>query len=324
MRQNEGINVLSIFDGMSCGQLALERAGIKVNKYYASEIDKYAIQVTQKNYPDTVQLGNVEGWQSWDLPKIDLVLAGSPCQGFSIAGNHLNFDDPRSKLFFVFCDILKAVQAKNPEVKFLLENVKMKKDWQAVITEKIGVEPVLMNSALVSAQNRERFYWANWELTQPEDKGILLKDIIESGEVDRSKSYCIDANYYKGGSSEYLKRTYHGKGKRQAVKYQSARRLLVRVGTATDIKGHDYNTRVYSAEGKSPALATHSGGNLEPKVAVDDFCYRKLSVLECERLQTVPEGYTEGVSNTQRYKMLGNGFTIDMIAHFLHQWRNDE
>lgn len=369
----KAINVLSLFDGMSCGQIALQRAGIPVKTYYASEIDKFAIKVTQKNFPETVQLGDVRLWKTWDIPTPDLIIAGSPCQGFSMAGNKLNFDDPRSKLFFEFTDILAAFMLENPNLKFLLENVKMKKEWQAVISEKLGVQPVLLNSALVSAQNRERLYWTNWDITAPADRGLLLKDIVESGYVDRLKSYAIDANYWKGGSEKYLKNIYHGKAKRQVVKYESARRLqvaeyqigrmvgrridedghrddyneflpreqrieitrsdgksgtistvhkdnlLVRVGTDGAIAGHDYNKRIYSQDGKSPSLAAKSGGNLEPKVAMDDVHYRKLTPLECERLQTVPEGYTEGVSNTQRYKMLGNGWTVDMIAHILSQ-----
>ncbi|MCP3675800.1 MAG: DNA (cytosine-5-)-methyltransferase, partial [Gammaproteobacteria bacterium] len=208
-------NVLSIFDGISAGRIALERANIPVDKYYASEVDKYAIKITQNNYPDTIQLGDVTQWRKWELPEIDLVIGGSPCQGFSFAGKQLNFDDPRSKLFFEFVDILKHHKPKY----FLLENVKMKKEYQAVITEAMGVEPIEINSALVSAQNRKRLYWTNIpNVTQPEDKGILLKDIIESGEVDghipsgtkigviknrgelqirNEKSMCLDANYHK-------------------------------------------------------------------------------------------------------------------------------
>ena len=217
--------VLSLFDGMSCGQIALERAGIPVKAYYASEIDKYAIQITQKNYPNTVQLGDIECWKEWKLPKIDLILAGSPCQGFSKSGKGLNFDDPRSRLFFVFCDILAYYYGRNPDLKFLLENVKMKKEWQEVITDRMKTEPVMINSALVSAQNRERLYWANWTITQPEDKGIYLKDIVEHGEVDRLKSYTIDANYFKGGNPK----SYFEKGRRQLVfKHQSEKRAMVK------------------------------------------------------------------------------------------------
>ncbi len=152
--------MLSCFDGISAGQLALQRAGIKVDNYYASEIDKYAITITQKNFPNTIQLGDINNWKNWNLPKIDLIIGGSPCQGFSNAGKGLNFDDPRSKLFFVFVDILKYF---NPEY-FLLENVKMKKEWEAILTEYVGVNPILINSALVSAQSRKRLYWTIFQI----------------------------------------------------------------------------------------------------------------------------------------------------------------
>jgi site-specific DNA-cytosine methylase len=182
------VNVLSLFDGMSCGQIALERAGIKTKRYFASEIEPNAIMITQKNYPNTIQLGDVTKWHEWELPKIDLLIGGSPCQGFSHAGKQLNFNDPRSKLFFEFVDIKNTLKPKY----FLLENVKMKKEYQDIISEYLGVEPVRINSSLVSAQLRNRFYWTNIPyLDQPEDKGILLQDIIESGYVDREKSLCI-------------------------------------------------------------------------------------------------------------------------------------
>ena len=174
------MNVLSLFDGISCGQIALERAGIKVDNYFASEIDKYAIKVTQKNYPNTIQLGDVCNIKCNELPKIDLLIGGSPCQGFSFAGKQLNFNDPRSKLFFEFVRILKEVKPKY----FLLENVKMKKEYQNVISEHLGVEPIEINSALVSAQDRKRLYWTNIpNINKPDDKGILLSDILET-EVD--------------------------------------------------------------------------------------------------------------------------------------------
>ena len=180
------MNVLSLFDGMSCGQIALNRIGIKPTKYYASELDKYAIKVTQANYPDTVKLGDVTQWREWDIDwaSIDLLIGGSPCQGFSFAGKQLAFDDPRSKLFFVYVDILNHIKSVNPSVKFMLENVKMKKEYLAVISEQLGVEPVFINSALVSAQNRQRYYWCNWEVSQPEDRGIVLADILESDHVE--------------------------------------------------------------------------------------------------------------------------------------------
>lgn len=294
------MNVLSLFDGMSCGQIALERAGINVSKYYAAELDKYAITVTQANYPDTIQLGDVTNWREWDIdwPSIDLLIGGSPCQGFSFAGKQLAFDDPRSKLFFVYVDILNHIRKHNPSVKFMLENVKMKKEYLDVISEHLGVQPVFINSALVSAQNRQRYYWANWQFGQPEDKGVVLSDIIENGVVDRDKSYCIDANYHKGGNPEQ----YFNKSRRQLV-------FIIQRGRGFNKGG------VKAIDGKAPSLSSsswHHNNHL-----TDGVSYRKLTPVECERLQTVPDNYTAHVSNTQRYRMLGNGFTVEVISHIL-------
>ena len=301
------MNVLSLFDGISCGRIALERAGINVDNYYASEIDKYAMQISQKNYPDIVQLGSVTEWKIWDLPKIDLLIGGSPCQGFSVSGGGFNFEDPRSKLFFEFENVLKSYQPRY----FLLENVNMKKEWKDTISEHLGVQPVEINSALVSAQNRKRLYWTNIpSVTKPENKHILLEDIIDSGFVDRDKSYCLDAHYYKGGSLDVLLRNYKEKKRRQIVLEE-----CVQVGEASEINGHDILKRVYSTKGKSPTLNSMGGGNREPKITEDNQTWRVLTPVECERLQTIPDGYTEGVSKTQRYKMLGNGWTVDVIAH---------
>lgn len=166
------MNILSLFDGISTGQLALKNANIEVTNYYASEIDKYAVAVTSKNFPDTMQLGDIKSWRNWniDFEKIDILMGGSPCQGFSFAGKQLNFEDRRSKLFFEYVDILNAIKEKNPDVIFLLENVKMKKEYQNIISKYLGVEPIEINSALVSAQNRKRLYWTNIKgVTQPED-----------------------------------------------------------------------------------------------------------------------------------------------------------
>lgn len=308
------MNVLSEFDGISCGQLALQRAGIFVENYYASEIDKYAIQVANKNFPKTIHLGDVRGWKSWDLPRIDLFIAGSPCQGFSNAGKGLNFDDPRSKLFFEFVGTLKMLRDKNPDLIFMLENVRMKQEWQDIISEQVGVKPIKINSALVSAQNRVRLYWTNIQgITQPEDKHIYLKDIIECGEVDRSKSYTIDANYFKGGNP----RSNFEDGKRQLVfLHQSHKRAMVKVQGAAirnqvtpRVVEEQLNIR---RDEKSNAVVPSYPNKLN---GMYDYHYRKLTPLECERLQTIPDGYTEGVSNTQRYKCVGNGWTVDVIAH---------
>jgi DNA-cytosine methyltransferase len=328
------MNVLSLFDGMSCGRIALDKLNTPINNYYACEIDKYAIQISKKNYPDIIQLGDVVKLREMlevfpdTLGKIDLLIGGSPCQGFSFAGKQLNFDDPRSSLFFEFVKIKNILKPKY----FLLENVKMKKEYKNVISDVLGVEPIEINSNLVSAQNRKRLYWCNWGVKQPEDREIYLKDILENGVVDRDKSYCIDANYYKVGNMEQ----YFDKCRRQLVFSSEG---LCHCGNA-DIKGHESVKRVYHPEGEAPCLTTMGGGHREPKVLVlkdksncvrssgrgskdrhewdsvyKNSHYRKLTPLECERLQTLPDNYTEGVSNTQRYKMLGNGWTVDVIAH---------
>ena len=326
------MRILSLFDGMSCGQIAINRLEIKDYIYYASEIDKYAIQITQKNFPNTIQVGDVTKLKSIDFKNIDLMLAGSPCQGFSFAGKQLAFDDPRSALFFEFIRLLKEIKPKY----FLLENVRMKKEFLSIISEQVGVEPTLINSSLLSAQSRQRYYWTNIPFDKNiKDKGILLKDILETDPgsefiygkksvqymekgnpkwqqagkkradryeqtADKQKSFAITANWHKGVPYNYFKET---KPKQ--------------VGIASDINGHDILKRVYSPQGKSPTLNAHGGGNTEPKVAIDDVYWRKLTPLECERLQTVPDNYTEGVSNTQRYKMIGNGWTVDVRAHIL-------
>lgn len=297
------MNVLSLFDGMSCGREALERCGFWVDNYFASEIDKYAIQIAKKNYPDIQHIGDVTKVKGSDLPQIDLLIGGSPCQGFSFAGKQLNFEDPRSKLFFEFVRLIEECKPKY----FFLEKVKMKKEYQDVITNWLGVEPILLNSALVSAQNRERYYWTNIEgFYAPIDKKIILENVIENGFVDREKSYCIDANYFKGGN---LKQ-YFDKSRRQLVFSN-----CICVGEA-DLKGYDIIKRVYDVRGKAPALTTMQGGHREPKITQDGLTWRKLTTIECERLQTLPDNYTEGVSNSQRYKMLGNGWTVDAIVEF--------
>ena len=458
------MNVLSLFDGMSCGQIALDQLGIRVDKYYASEIDKYAIAVAKKNYPNTIHVGDITQLDPNDFKNIDLILAGSPCQGFSFAGKQLAFDDPRSALFFEFIRLLKAIKPKY----FLLENVRMKQQYIDVITQQVSecypehqgndlfdskIEPILINSALLSAQSRQRLYWTNIpNVKQPEDLGIVLKDILEDEvnsefyhgkksiaymergndkwqqagkrradryeqNADKEKSFTITENWHKGVPYNYFKETkpiqvnpskkasgrqpyiqdrvFHEDGKSHSLTASFADRTNVatkpkQVGVASDINGHDILKRVYSPEGKSPTLNTMGGGNREPKIvsgalrarsknqdgknvswketkpkqmlelrkdeksnsitsvskdsvvvskireksktvrsggrasydrhewdSVDELHWRKLTPLECERLQTVPDNYTASVSNTQRYKMLGNGWTVDVIAHIL-------
>ena len=449
------MNVLSLFDGMSCGRIALDRLGIEVDTYYASEIDKYAIAVAKENYPDTIHVGDITQLDPKDFQDIDLVLAGSPCQGFSFAGKQLAFDDPRSALFFEFIRLLKAIKPKY----FLLENVRMKQQYIDVITQQVSecypdhegndlfdskIEPILINSALLSAQSRQRLYWTNIpHVKQPEDLGIVLKDILED-EVEehylagknllenyqggnqlnpnyksqantihdknkKSGVICAGTHGYANGYVETKpkqvgkvkdggqgNRIYSTNGKSSTLSDQSGGtagngNTLIetkpkQVGIASDINGHDILKRVYSPEGKSPTLNTMGGGNREPKVAVEnrivvdperkrliiaeanekgytiiedgdcfdinypnsktrrgrkmkykcnaltpsaqeymhfkDLTWRKLTPLECERLQTVPDNYTASVSNTQRYKMLGNGWTVEVICHILKHMEN--
>lgn len=360
------MNILSLFDGISCGRVALERAKIPVKKYYASEIDKYAIQISQSNYPDIIQLGDVTKWKEWDIDwkSIDLLFAGFPCQSWSIAGKQQGDKDERGQLLWVMLDILNFIKTVNPKVKFLFENVRMKKEFLIYINKAIGVEPVCINSTLVSAQNRERMYWTNIEgddnsdllfpnrISQPKDKGILLKDIIENGVVDKDKSYCIDANYFKGGNSK----SYFEKKRRQLIFNKPNKIGYFNKGSQGD--------RIYSTEGKSVFLNALGGGGgaktglyaiaqrgrnivdgkrkdkkgvktkqrfetsyseksntltsvQKDSLLLDNYQIRKLTVTECCRLQTLPDNYCSMVSNSQAYKCLGNGWNVDIIVHIL-------
>ena len=311
------MNILSLFDGMSCGMIAAERAGLKVDKYYASEIDKYAQIVSNANYPQIIRMGDVTKWHEWDIDwsSIDLLIGGSPCQGFSFAGKQLAFDDPRSALFFEYVNILKWVRFHNPNVKFLLENVKMKKEHLNVISEVLGVDPVFINSNLVSAQNRQRYYWCNWNAPQPEDEGIILADILEtegvgvlkdrgSWRVKDDKSNCITASYWKGVDNH---------AQRTMIEHVLSDKAMQRLERKTYSKPQIMpdKTGTLNTKNNSGQLSFDSGTTLVPH----ETGYRKLTPIECERLQTVPDNYTAHVSNTQRYKMLGNGWTVDVIAH---------
>ena len=401
------MNVLSLFDGMSCGQIALDQLGIPVKNYFAAEIDKYAIQIARKNYPDMIHLGDVKNIKTsgthlmdeFDCGhKIDLLIGGSPCQGFSFGGKGLNFDDPRSKLFFEFDRLLKALKPKY----FLLENVKMKKESEQVITDYLGVEPVEINSNLVSAQNRKRLYWTNIPMNGlPEDKGILLKDILEEETAEfyragehlqekrrasdknpdmlnpdyrsqantihdvesKSGTVCAGTHGYAIGyvpevkGAKIVNRRLDERGKRQdnnkdiplqkrlELRKDDKAYCLTTVQKDSVLaeplilqKARGYNKGGLKAlDGKTPTLSSSSWQHNNHLVirdkskcvrtggrgsydrhewdSIDNMHWRKLTVTECERLQTVPDGYTCGVSNTQRYKMLGNGWTVDVIKH---------
>lgn len=320
------MNVLSLFDGMSCGQIALKKAGIKIDNYYSSEIDKHAIQITQKNFPNTIQLGDVRNVFSKNLPKIDLLIGGSPCQGFSFAGKRLNFDDPRSILFFEF---VRLKNECNPTY-FLLENVKMEQEHEKIINKYIGTNPIEIDSALVSAQNRLRLYWTNInekpfglfgdlksEIQLPKDKKLFLKDILESE---------VDEKYYI--SEKRLKLILDGQsfGQSNTVLngFEKSTCLSAAMGMGggyvpyirKEITPYQGDKIHYQYE-KMQCLSAQGGNNLKGIGYSDGNRIRKLTPIECERLQTVPDNYTDGVSDTQRYKMLGNGWTVDIIAHIL-------
>jgi len=295
------MNVLSLFDGMSCGQIALERAGVNVENYFASEIDKYAIKVCKANYPNTKHIGSVVDVTASSLPSIDLLIGGSPCQGFSFAGKQLNFEDPRSKLFFEYVRLLNEIREINPNLLFLLENVSMKKEYQDVITQHLGVEPIIINSNLVSAQNRKRIYWTNIpNVTRPNDKNIFLNTILHEFIDDRSSEIFKTL-------SEYI------------VPFDKTLQILdkqVKNGKAGYFRKDSQANRVYYINDKAITLCGDSGGGAAKmgQYLFGDYI-RKLTPIECERLQTVPDNYTNHVSNSQRYKMLGNGWTVSVISH---------
>ena len=283
------MKVLSLFDGMSCGRIALERAGIEVTNYYASEIDKYATKVSEANYPDIIRLGDVTKWQDWDIDwsSIDLVTGGFPCQAWSMAGKQLGDKDERGMLFWTMLDVMKKVRENNPKAHFLIENVKMKKEFEEYIThhteQALGdVHKILINSSLVSAQNRKRYYWTSFECNQPDDKGIVLADIFTGGK-DITDRVLIKPE----GTSTYRK-------------------------TWKNMRSLSDKANCLTASGQN--ISNASCTNID---AVNGRYYM-LTPIECERLQTVPDGYSAHVSNTQRYKMLGNGWTVDVIAHLLN------
>ena len=312
---------MSLFDGISCGRVALDRAEIKVDNYLASEIEKEAIEVALKNYPNTTPLGDINNLTNEELaklPKIDLILAGSPCQGFSRNGIGLNFDDPRSKLFFKFIEILNWIKENNnPEVKFILENVEMKKEWEKVITEYVDEPSMNINSTLVSAQKRPRLYWTNIKnVTQPVDKGITLKDILES---DVSSDYDLSEELLKSKSVEFVNGTtierFIDRSSGEIVVRNATKLgyLIAEEGDSINLSLPNSKTRRGRVgKGKSNTLDTQCN-----QAVVDNGRIRRFTITELERLQTLPDGYTEGIAEGKRKKAIGNGWTVDVIAHIL-------
>ena len=291
------MKVLSLFDGISCGRVALERAGINIEKYYASEIEKKPIEISLKNYPDIIQLGDVTKITKEMVGDIDLIIGGSPCQSFSNAGNRQGFSG-KSGLFYEFVRLVKEIKPKY----FLLENVKMKQEWQDVISEEMGVKPIKINSNLVSGQNRERLYWTNIpNIEQPEDKNISITDILQDS---------VDEKYYLTESNiKTINRNFGSKGKVLVLDENTS--LIEKMTFPSRIKQHLNIV-------KCPTLvaAMGMGGGNVPVIVIKDKM-RKLTEVECERLQTLPDNYTSGISSTQRYKAIGNGWTVDVITHIL-------
>ena len=279
-------NIVSTFDGISCLQIALNRQGLEYKNYYASEIDTHCIKITQKNYPNTIQKGNICDLTKADFPEnIDLLVGGSPCQGFSLMGRQLNFNDDRSKLFFEFVRLKDELKPK----WFILENVVMRQDIQDAISNLLGVKPIKINSALFSGQNRKRLYWTN--IPNVEEK--IAQSVASLPQIT-GKSILTDQTY----EIATVRKGKNG-SPRQIVKPATDKLGCL---TASYYKGVNADGR----PAKSKFFGDYEAGKIE-----------MLSPLECERLQTVPEGYTEGISKTQRYKALGNGFTVEVISFIL-------
>jgi DNA (cytosine-5)-methyltransferase 3A len=310
-----GITVLSLFDGISCGRIALERAGIKVDRYYASEIDKNAIKISENNYKDIIQIGDIKNINEnfiKEIGKIDLILGGSPCQGFSRAGKGLNFKDSRSKLFFNFVDILNLVKKYNPNVKFLLENVQMKKEWIEIINEYMGIEAISINSKLVSAQNRPRLYWTNIKFNPIQDKNIKLIDILNKE---------LTFNYIE----------YQGLKIDKSISENSIN-LISNIDNEIRIKQSTKKGYIVANSGDGvnlsfPLSKSRRGRVIKEKSStLDTSCnlcvyyndvIRRYTIEELEKLQTLPAGYTGGVSDRTKIKAIGNSWTVDIIAHIL-------
>jgi DNA-cytosine methyltransferase len=316
------MTVLSLFDGMGCGRLALDRLGITPENYYASEIDAHAIRIASKNFPDIKHIGDVR-YVSDIKPRPYLLIGGSPCQGFSFAGAGLNFDDPRSKLFFEFV----RLKEMHKPLFFLLENVRMKKNHQDIISGILGTEPILINSALVSAQKRNRLYWTNIiGITQPAAKSIVLRDILETEGIcvtydnrntpeftEEEISTTLTASYGKGMD-------YHGQRTLVYLTEEEVNKAKKKHSKQIWKTGRRMGTVQFptNKNGKSKCLtATIIKCDRSINHIEDAGGIRLLTPVECERLQTLPDNYTAGVSNSQRYRMIGNGWNVDTIVHIL-------
>ena len=330
------MNVVSLFNGMNTGRQALENVGIKVNKYYSSEIKPYAIELTQHHFPDTIQVGDVTKWNEWEIDwsSIDLILSGSPCQDLSAAGKRAGINGKKSSLFFVFVEILEHVKSLNPNVLFLQENVgSASKLDVGIMSRALGVYPVRINSSLLTAQLRDRYYWSNirtketmfdvvTDIPQPKDKEIMFKDIITSGFVDKIKCNCLTTGTGGVLSQESMKHRNETTGMITLI-YEENNELRVKTNTK---QGYDVVTendcidlsfptsttrRAIVTKGKSPCLM-ESNNNL---YSYKDGMVRTVNQVEMERLQGFPDGYTSMLSKAKAGSLLGDGWTLPVIEH---------
>lgn len=315
-----GIKVLSLFDGISTGRLALEMAGLPVDTYFASEVDPAPMAISARNWPDVIQLGDVRDLRGKDLLPVDLVIGGSPCQGFSRAGRHLNFDDPRSALFFEFARIVAEIRSKNPAVMFLLENVAMKTEWEGVITETMGVPPISINSRLVAPQNRPRTYWTNIPgVEPPADRGVALLDVIER-DVDTSGFVAQDGLLFDPSIPEQARKLV------TVVDGQVRVRQATKAGYIVAENGDGVNLSFPTSTTRRGRVVKGKANTLDRACEASvyhDGIIRRFSVVELERLQTLPDGYTAavGVSETDRKNAIGNGWTAAVIADIFAHMR---
>ena len=351
------MKVLSLFDGISCGMLALQRAGIPVECYDAFEIDKYAVTVSKRNFPVIVHHGNVYDGDFTQFKGYDLLLGGSPCTYWSIAKKDREIDC-NGEGFRLFKEYVRALEESGCKYFLYENNYSVHQNIKDEITRVLGVEPIMINSALVSAQNRKRCYWTNIpNVVQPEDKGILLADILENGMPWQDKSYCMTASYDGAVIYNTLERKQRTMvavpvGAAQRGRYVDGEKTEQHIEVREDGKSNCLTTvqkdslvcspvrvghygkggqgqRIYSVVGKSVTLSANGGGQgaktglYKIDLPDGDYVIRKLTPVEAERLQTLPDNYTAGISNTQRYKCIGNGWTVDVIAHILGGLRDE-
>ena len=307
------MNVLSLFDGISCGQLALERANIKVDCYYASEIDQNCIQLTQRHFPNTIQLGDVckiDNNVLKTLPKIDLLIGGSPCQNLSRAGNGMGLKGDESKLFYEYVRVLKWIKENNnPNIKFLLENVEMKNSNKETISYELKTQPISINSKLVSAQNRPRLYWCNFDVDLPSNKNIKLKDILIDEDIDLVEKNGLKFDIRLSEKSMNLVFIHNN---------QMAVKQATKQGFIYALDGDGINLQFPTSKTRRGRVIKQKSSTLDRQcdccVLINDVI-RKLNINELEKLQTLPVDYTVGFSENERKSMIGNGWTVDVIAH---------